>query len=124
MRESSPNNLSATDPKTASQTEGNSLFRNILAVSPCGSGFYPDPAISPARKLLRMSILDGSKKKIFAISIQPKSPPVPPTNRQTQDATGSNMSISEQPMQERDSPVGSKLKGPVFVARDMSGFTT
>jgi hypothetical protein len=104
MRESSPNNLSATNPKTASQTEGKSLFRNILAVSLSGSRFYPDPAISPARKLLRMSILDGSKKKIFVISIQPKSPPVPPTNRQTKDATGSNMSISEHPMQERDSP--------------------
>ena len=64
MREGSCNQFFLTDPPNGVQFEAKSLFRNILAVSPCGSRFYPDPARSPPRKLLRMNILGGLKKKM------------------------------------------------------------
>jgi hypothetical protein len=53
MRESSPNNFPAPDPGSGSQSEGKFLFHNILAVSPCGSGFCSYPAHIPARQVLK-----------------------------------------------------------------------
>ena len=40
-----------------------SLFQNILAVSPCGSRFYPDPTRSQHGKSLRMNILGEGEEK-------------------------------------------------------------
>jgi hypothetical protein len=42
----------------------NSLFRNILPLSHCGSRFYPDQARSPMRKAMKIRILGESSKKI------------------------------------------------------------
>src|SRR5450631_4011584 len=65
MREGSPNKFSTADPLlSGSRIEAKSLFRNILAPSPCGSRFYPDPTRSAPRKFLGMSILDKRKKKM------------------------------------------------------------
>jgi hypothetical protein len=43
--------------------EANSLFQNILAVSPCRSRFYPDKPLSSYRKSFRMNILEKRRKK-------------------------------------------------------------
>src|SRR5450631_1660277 len=65
MREGSPNKFSTADPLlSGSRIEAKSLFRNILAPSPCGSRFYPDPTRSAPRKFLGMSILEKRKKKM------------------------------------------------------------
>src|SRR5271167_1691544 len=69
MREGPPSNSSTADPKRGSQSEAKSLFRNILAVSPSGSRFYPDPSIPSTHKPLRMNILADQKKKYW-ISIR------------------------------------------------------
>jgi hypothetical protein len=63
MRESSLNNFPTADPRTAWQSEGKSLFRNILAASPCESRFCPDLAIPMTHKSLRMNILGTRSKK-------------------------------------------------------------
>ena len=63
MHAGSPNRFSTTDPLTNSECAAKSLFRNILAVSPCGSRFCPDPALSLSSKCLRMNILATSTKK-------------------------------------------------------------
>ncbi len=65
MRESSPNKFSPTDPRRTSQSDAKSLFRNILAVSPCGSIFCPDQRGIPTANFFRMSILDDYKEKIL-----------------------------------------------------------
>ena len=54
MREGNPNRLGTTFTVPDSKSGANSLFRNILAVSPCGSGFCPDPDIPPDHKSLEM----------------------------------------------------------------------
>ena len=71
MREGSPNKLSIADPLSGSRTGAKSLFRNILAVSPCGSIFCLYPALSPTRKLLRMSILGKEDEKNLEIYTSP-----------------------------------------------------
>ena len=48
---------------SGSKSEAKCLFPNILAVSPCGSGFYLDSAISRASKLFKMNILEERMKK-------------------------------------------------------------
>ena len=45
------------------RSEPKSLFLNILAVSACGSIFYPDSAQHRPRKPLRMNILDKRRGK-------------------------------------------------------------
>lgn len=63
MREGSPNKFSTADPLSGSRTGAKSLFRNILAISPCDSIFCLHPALSPTRKLPRMSILGKEDEK-------------------------------------------------------------
>jgi hypothetical protein len=41
----------------------NSLFRNILRISPNGSRFYAGPPISESRKFFENNILDRADKK-------------------------------------------------------------
>lgn len=53
------------DSSSGSQPAANSLFQNILAVSPCGSGFCVDSSRSPLRKFLRMRILEKATKKML-----------------------------------------------------------
>jgi hypothetical protein len=74
MHESSPNNFSTSAPLRGSHSQANSLFRNILAVSPCGSRFYPDPTRSMAHNCLRMNTLGNRQKKIWRDIRQTKSP--------------------------------------------------
>jgi len=50
------------DSISGSQPEAKSLFRNILTISPCGSRFYPCPALSNASKSLEINILDDRRK--------------------------------------------------------------
>jgi hypothetical protein len=68
MRESQTNKFSPTDLVNGSLSEAKSLFRNILATSPCGSRFCPDSAIPRAHKSLGMSILGKMEKKHRQIS--------------------------------------------------------
>jgi hypothetical protein len=63
MHAGSPHRLSTTDPLTSSECTAKSLFRNILALSPYGSRFCPDPALSPSSKCLRMNTLATCTKK-------------------------------------------------------------
>jgi hypothetical protein len=61
MRDCFPNTF-ISGPKS----DAKSLFRNILAVSPCGSRFCPDPTLSRARKFLGMRILGEEDRKNIA----------------------------------------------------------
>jgi hypothetical protein len=71
MRAGSPNQFSTTDPLSSSQPEHKSLFRNILAVSPYTSIFYPYPARPAPSNFLRMNILGIRRgKNIESISTQ------------------------------------------------------
>ena len=74
MRESSPNNFSTSAPLSGSHSQANPLFWNILAVSPCGSRFCPDPTRSLAHNCLRMNTLENRQKKIWRDICQSKSP--------------------------------------------------
>jgi hypothetical protein len=74
MRESSPNNFSTSGPLSGSHSQAKSLFRNILAVSPYGSRFCPDPTRPLAHNFLRMNTLDNRQKKIWRDISQSKSP--------------------------------------------------
>ena len=65
MRENSPNNFPATDPKSDSQSEGKSLFRNILAVTPYHSEFCPYPAHIPAAQVVKNEYFRGEKGSNF-----------------------------------------------------------
>jgi hypothetical protein len=67
MHEGSTNNFITGD-----KFEAKSLFQNILAVSPCGSRFCPDPAISRARKFLGIRILGKVTKKNIETCIPPR----------------------------------------------------
>jgi len=49
--------------KSCYKSEAKSLFRNILAATPCGSRFCPDPPYPRARKLFAMKILDKRIEK-------------------------------------------------------------
>src|SRR5206468_3212923 len=65
------------------ESEANPLFQNILAISPCGSGFYPDKPLSTYRKSLRMNILEKrSKKKSRTLKLTRACPSahVPPSS--------------------------------------------
>jgi len=53
------------------QTRSNSLSRNILDVSPCGSIFYPDQGQSHSDKSLKMNILEEQPKKMLDRATQP-----------------------------------------------------
>src|SRR5271165_2524298 len=67
MHEGSPNNLSTANPKWGSrsaQSDAKSLLRNILAASPSGSRFYPDPTRPATHKPLRMNTLVDPEEKI------------------------------------------------------------
>jgi hypothetical protein len=63
MHAGSPNRRSTTDPLTSSECAAKSLFRKILAVSPCGSRFCTDRAPSPSSNCLKMNTLATSTKK-------------------------------------------------------------
>ena len=65
--------FATTDPGSVLKSATNSLFQNILAVSPCGSGFCADSTLSPPPKFLRMRILDKGTKKIWGYPITPSS---------------------------------------------------
>jgi hypothetical protein len=58
---------------TGDKFEAKSLFQNILAISPCGSRFCPDPAISRARKFLGIRILGKVTKKNIETYIRHES---------------------------------------------------
>src|SRR5271169_1979008 len=63
MRESSLHHFPASDPRSGFGPSAKSLFRDILAASPYGSGFWPSHSTPRARKLLAMSILRTTAKK-------------------------------------------------------------
>jgi hypothetical protein len=67
MREGSPIKFSTADPLSGSRTAAKSLFRNILAVSPCGSRFWGDQGVSPRGKFLWINTLEERMKKIRGI---------------------------------------------------------
>jgi hypothetical protein len=62
--ENTPITSAEINTQTGLQADHNSLFRNILPVSPCGSRFCRPIGLSPLGKSLGMNILAGSKKKI------------------------------------------------------------
>ena len=66
MREGSSNHFSTNNPASDPRSEAKSFFRNILALSLCGSRFYPDPTRSTDGKFLLMRILPNAKKKIMS----------------------------------------------------------
>ena len=74
MRESSRNHFSTASPVNRFQFEAKSLFRNILAVTPCGSRFYLDQASLRVSKLLRIKILGKPQKKIWSDYGRTKDP--------------------------------------------------
>ncbi len=57
MREGSPNKIYATRPLSCPRFAANSLFRNILSISPCSSVFCAGRVISSLAKLLETRIL-------------------------------------------------------------------
>ena len=59
-----------TRPVPALCLEANSLFRNILPVSPCGSRFCPDISGYLPSKSFRMNILEGKREKMWGGPIQ------------------------------------------------------
>jgi hypothetical protein len=65
MREHSANTFSMSDLFSGLSPEAKSLFRNILAVTPCDSGFCVGSGISRVRKLLEMNILGERIKKNY-----------------------------------------------------------
>jgi hypothetical protein len=77
MRESSSNPFAASDPRSGSTHNANPLFQNILAVSPCGSRFWPDIPLPRARKPLAMSILRTTPKKNLAELSSSRTNPTP-----------------------------------------------
>jgi hypothetical protein len=76
MREGSLNRFSTTDPERGTESKRKSLFWNILAVSPCGSRFYADRALSVTHKFLGMNILAKPEKKIVR-DISGRTPNLP-----------------------------------------------
>src|SRR5450631_2864040 len=87
MRESSPNNFSTSAPLSGSHSQAKSLFRNILAISPCGSIFYPDPTRSIAHNYLRMNTLENRQKK-YGETSPSQSPPLLTRSATTKLGTG------------------------------------
>jgi len=73
MREGSPNQFSAAGFLNGLRSEAKSLFRNILAVSPCGSRFCRDPLRSRLHKSFIINILRGLTGKMWSDRSQPKS---------------------------------------------------
>jgi hypothetical protein len=66
MRELSPNNLSTADPKRGSRSapsDAKSLFRNILAASPSGSRFYPDPTLARDSQAIKNEHFSRPRRK-------------------------------------------------------------
>src|ERR1700681_1633628 len=57
MRERSPKKLSYSQAARAFQFDAKSLFRKILALSPYGSRFCPDPGIPNRAKCIETNIL-------------------------------------------------------------------
>ena len=73
MRESSPNQFSPAGSPRGLLPGAKSLFRNILAVSPCGSRFCPDPLRSKRTKPFRINILRSLTEKMWSHRSQAKS---------------------------------------------------
>jgi hypothetical protein len=73
MREGSPNQFSTASALNELQLGANSLFRNILAVSPCGSRFCPDALRSKQSKSFRINILGSMTEKMWGDRFQAKS---------------------------------------------------
>ena len=73
MRERSPNQFSTAGSPSGLRTGAKSLFRNILAVSPCGSRFCQDPLRSKLPKSFRINILGIPTEKMWSDCSQPKS---------------------------------------------------
>ena len=75
--ENSPKRSTEIDTQTGLQADHNSLFRNILRLSPCGSIFCRPTCLSPLGKSFGMIILAGSKKKIVRGYTQNSTRPSP-----------------------------------------------
>ena len=82
MREGSPNQFAATDPRSGLQSAANSLFPNILAISPCGSRFCGAPSAPRFRKPLKINILTqrGRKNEDAGMLLSPMFPRFYPQN--------------------------------------------
>jgi len=63
MREGSPNQFAKNSRVSSLKTEGKSLLRKILAISPYGSRFCPDRLISTNANSNEMRILGRYSKK-------------------------------------------------------------
>ena len=73
MREGSPNQCSSAASLNGLRPEAKSLFRNILAVSPYGSRFCPDPFRSKRTKPFRINILRTMTEKMWSDRSHAKS---------------------------------------------------
>ncbi len=73
MREGSPNLFSKACSPNGLRPGAKSLFRNILAVSRCGSRFYPDTLRSKLSKSFRINILGRLTEKMWSDRSQAKS---------------------------------------------------
>src|SRR6266567_3119890 len=62
----SRNQFSTADPLNGRQPRAKSLFRNILAISPCASRFYLESSRYPLPKSLRINILADRAEKMCA----------------------------------------------------------
>ena len=72
MRESSLNQFAKNSPVSRLETEANSLFRKILAISPYGSRFCQDRRISTNANSNEMRILRRYSKKNVGASASPQ----------------------------------------------------
>ena len=63
MREGSPQQFPPKESSKRVQPGAKSLFRKILAVSPCGSRFCKDRTRYPSSKCLQMNILEKVREK-------------------------------------------------------------
>jgi hypothetical protein len=73
MREGSPKQFSTADSLNSLRPGAKSLFQNILAVSPCGSRFCPDPLRSKRTKPFRINILRSLTEKVWSDRSQANS---------------------------------------------------
>src|ERR1700676_5818449 len=64
MRESSPDKFVAAHSMNCSKSATNSLFRNILPITPFNSIFCGEPALSLSSKCNETRILGAAQKKI------------------------------------------------------------
>jgi hypothetical protein len=73
MREGSPNQFATAGFLNGLRSGAKSLFRNILAVSPCGSRFCRHPLRQKRTKSFRINILRSLIEKMWSDRSQAKS---------------------------------------------------